>query len=104
MVLIVTPRRCDQLTPAPPLRRHGLVERAIRNSSRPGEIVLDPFAGSGSTLIAAARSGRRARLLELDPAYCDVICRRWQDWAGETAVRVGDDTRFDRVDPPLAEN
>jgi DNA modification methylase len=88
----------------PTMKPVALVERAIRNSSRPGEVVLDPFAGSGSTLIAAARSGRRARLLELDPAYCDVICRRWQDWAGETAVRVGDDTRFDRVDPPLAEN
>ena len=82
----------------PTMKPVALVERAIRNSSRPGELVLDPFAGSGSTLIAAARSGRRARLLELDPAYCDVICQRWQDWAGEPAVRVSDNARFGQVD------
>jgi hypothetical protein len=55
-----------------------LVERAIRNSSKSRDIVLDPFGGSGTTLIAAERAGRRARLIELDPKYVDVIVQRWQ--------------------------
>jgi DNA modification methylase len=66
-----------------------LVKRAIINSSRPGAIVLDCFAGSGSTLMAAAASGRVARLTELDPKYCDVIARRYQEWSGETPRRNG---------------
>ena len=65
-----------------------LVERAIRNSSRPGDVVLDPFGGSGTTLIAAEKSGRVGRLMELDPKYCDVIVRRWEDFTGEVALRV----------------
>lgn len=56
-----------------------LAERAMNNSSRPGDLVLDAFGGSGSTIIAAERTGRRCATLELDPAYCDVIVRRWQD-------------------------
>jgi len=63
-----------------------LVERAIRNSSRKGDLVVDPFAGSGTTLIAAEKTGRHASLIELDPKYVDVIIRRWQDFTGETAV------------------
>lgn len=59
-----------------------LVERAIRNSTRVGALVLDLFAGSGTTLIAAHRVDRAARLLELDPVNVDVICRRWQDYSG----------------------
>ena len=59
-----------------------LVERAIRNSSKSRDIVLDPFGGSGTTMIAAEQSGRRARLIELDPKYVDVIVRRWQQLAG----------------------
>jgi len=57
-----------------------LVERAIRNSSRPGNVVLDPFGGSGTTLIAAEKSGRIARLIELDPKYCDVIIKRYAEY------------------------
>jgi DNA modification methylase len=68
-----------------------LVERAIRNSSRPGNVVLDPFGGSGTTLIAAEKSGRVARLIELDPKYVDVIVRRWEDFTGQTAVREAAD-------------
>jgi len=71
------------------------VERALRNSSRPGNVVLDPFGGSGTTLIAAEKSGRIARLIELDPKYADVIVRRWQDWSGKQAIRVDDGLRFD---------
>ena len=73
-----------------------LVERAIRNSSKSRDIVLDPFGGSGSTLIACEKSGRQARLVELDPRYCDVIVQRWQDWAGGTAVLDRDGRSFER--------
>ncbi|MCY1457079.1 DNA methylase [compost metagenome] len=74
-----------------------LVERAIRNSSRPGNVVLDPFGGSGTTLIAAEKSGRMARLIELDPKYVDVIVRRWQDWTGKQATRESDGVLFDQA-------
>lgn len=57
-----------------------LMRRAIENSTAPGHIVLDPFAGSGSTLIAAEVTGRVARCIELDPRYCDVIRRRYADF------------------------
>ncbi|MFN3612337.1 site-specific DNA-methyltransferase [Tepidimonas sp.] len=79
----------------PTMKPVELVERAIRNSSRPGDLVLDPFGGSGTTLIAAEKSGRQARLIELDPKYVDTILRRWQDYAGAQAVREADGVRFD---------
>jgi DNA modification methylase len=63
-----------------------LAERAIRNSSRSGEIVFDPFLGSGTTLIGAARLGRRCFGLEIEPGYCDVIVRRYIALAGMGAV------------------
>ena len=62
-----------------------LAERAMTYSSRKGEHVLDLFGGSGSTLIAAERMGRRAFLMELDAAYADVIVQRWQGFTGEKA-------------------
>jgi site-specific DNA-methyltransferase (adenine-specific) len=58
----------------------------IKNGSRKGDIVWDSFMGSGSTLIAAHKTGRKARGMELDPKYCDVILTRWEDYAGEKAV------------------
>ena len=70
-------------------------ERAIRNSSRPGDIVLDCFGGSGSTLIACEKAGRQARLIELDPKYADVIASRWQEWSGKQAIREADGVKFD---------
>ena len=81
----------------PTMKPVELVERAIRNSSRPGDVVLDPFGGSGTTLIAAEKSGRQARLIELDPKYVDVIVRRWQEYAGAQAVRESDGVRFDEL-------
>lgn len=62
-------------------------ERMLRNSARPGDLVLDPFGGSGSTLVAADRLGMSARLIELDPKFGDVIIRRWQDYTGRRAER-----------------
>ncbi len=78
----------------PTMKPVELVERAIRNSSRPGDIVLDPFGGSGTTLIAAEKSGRSGWLIELDPKYVDVIVRRWQDWSGQEAYREADAIKF----------
>ena len=51
--------------------------------------MLDPFGGSGSTLIACEKAGRKSRLIELDPRYCDVIIRRWEDWTGGRAYHDG---------------
>ncbi len=65
-----------------------LAVRAMQYSSRAGENVLDLFGGSGSTLIGAEQTGRRAFLMELDPLYCDVITQRWEKFAGRKAVRV----------------
>jgi DNA modification methylase len=65
-----------------------LAVRALQYSSRPGEHVLDLFGGSGSTLIAAEQTGRRAFVMELDELYCDVIVRRWEQFTGQTARRV----------------
>ena len=81
----------------PTMKPVELVERAIRNSSRPGDIVLDSFGGSGTTMIAAEKSDRQARLIELDPKYVDVIVRRWQEFSGGQATRESDGVPFDEV-------
>jgi DNA modification methylase len=70
----------------PTMKPIELVERAIRNSSKSRDIVFDPFGGSGTTLIAAERSGRRARLVELDPKYVAVMVQRWKKATGGSAV------------------
>ncbi len=74
----------------PTMKPVELVERAIRNSSKTRDLVLDPFGGSGSTLIACEKSGRRARLIELDPKYVDVIVKRWEAFTGRKATRLGE--------------
>ncbi|MGC8634862.1 MAG: DNA modification methylase [Candidatus Limnocylindrales bacterium] len=66
-----------------------LARRALEYSSPPDAVVLDPFAGSGSTVIAAQQTGRRAYLAEIDPLYCDVIVERWEAFTGRAAVRHG---------------
>jgi DNA modification methylase len=65
-----------------------LAIRAIQYSSLTGENVLDLFGGSGSTLIAAEQTGRKAHLMEIDPLYCDVILQRWEKFTGRNAERV----------------
>ncbi len=75
----------------PTMKPVELVERAVRNSSKSRDIVLDCFGGSGSTLIACEKTGRQARLIELDPKYCDVIVQRWEEFTGKKAELVSAD-------------
>ncbi|MBI5923845.1 MAG: site-specific DNA-methyltransferase [Betaproteobacteria bacterium] len=82
----------------PTMKPVELVERALRNSSRPGDTVLDCFGGSGTTLIACERSERHSRLMELDPNYVDVIVHRWQDYSGGKATRQSDGVMFDSLE------
>ena len=79
------PGRAEELAMHPTVKPVALVAEAIKDCSRRGEVVLDPFAGSGSTLIAAEKTGRRARLVEFDPAYCDQIMRRFEQITGKQA-------------------
>lgn len=87
----------------PTMKPVELVERAVRNSSKTRDIVLDPFGGSGSTLIACEKAGRRARLIELDPKYVDVIVLRWEDWTGKQAIRAYDGVPFSMMAEPSPE-
>jgi DNA modification methylase len=81
----------------PMMKPIGLVERAIRNSSKTRDVIFDPFGGSGTTLMAAEATGRRAVLLELDPRYCDVIVQRWQEAASKSAHLEGDGGPFEEI-------
>ena len=74
-----------------------LVERALLNSSKSGDIVADLFGGSGSTLIGCERRGRHARLMEIDPKYADCIVRRYQEYTGKQAVLEGDGRTFEEI-------
>ena len=74
-----------------------LIERALLNSSKTGDIVADLFGGSGSTLIACERRGRRARLIEIDPRYADCIVRRFQEYSGKSAALDGDSRTFEVI-------
>lgn len=78
----------------PTMKPVALIARALENSSSRGDLVLDPFGGSGSTLLAAETTARHARLIELDPKYVDVICRRWQEHTGHTPTRDGEPVNF----------
>ena len=81
----------------PTMKPVALVERAIRNSSKSRDIVLDPFGGSGSTLIACEKAGRQARVVELDPKYVDTIILRWQGFSGGTAILDSDGRRYEDI-------
>jgi DNA modification methylase len=65
-----------------------LVARALVNSSRPGDLVYEPFAGSGSTIIAAEQTGRQCVALEIDPRYAQVTIDRWESFTGRTAEQI----------------
>jgi DNA modification methylase len=81
----------------PTMKPVELIERALCNSSRAGDIVADLFGGSGSSLIACERRERSARLMELDPKYADVIVQRWQQYTGKAATLEGDGRTFDAI-------
>ena len=87
----------------PTVKPLALIADILLDSTIKGDIVVDPFMGSGTTLIAAEKLGRVARGIELDPAYCDTIIRRWQRWTGETAVRVADGAPFSALEVELEE-
>ena len=80
--------RDQELALHPTVKPVAMIADAIKDVSRRGSIVLDPFGGSGSTLIAAHKTGRRARLVEFDPVYCDRIIRRWEQYAKDEAELV----------------
>ena len=82
----------------PTMKPVGLIERMLRASSRAGDVVIDGFGGSGSTLIAADRMGQSARLVELDPKFVDVIVCRWQEYTGRSAVLHDDGRTFDEIE------
>lgn len=77
-----------------------MVADAIRDCTRRGDSVLDPFMGSGTTILAAERVGRRAFGMEIDPLYVDVAIRRWQAFTGKDAVLEGSGRTFDEIATP----
>ena len=87
--------RLEELAMHPTVKPVALVADAIRDCSRRGDLVLDSFGGSGTTLIACERTHRKARLIELDPIYCDQIVRRWQKLTGRSAVNAVSGVPFD---------
>src|SRR5882672_1604325 len=87
--------RLDELAMHPTVKPVAMLADAIRDVTKRGAIVLDPFAGSGSTLIAAEKTGRHARCIEYEPKYCDVIVRRWQAYTGKAATFDGIDLTFE---------
>jgi DNA modification methylase len=89
--------RREELAMHPTVKPVGLVADAIKDCSRPGEIVLDPFAGSGTTLIAAEKTGRRARVVEFDPLYCDRILRRFEQVTGKAATLAATEQSFEAI-------
>jgi DNA modification methylase len=89
--------RSEELAMHPTVKPVALIADAIRDCSRRGEVVLDCFGGSGSTLIAAEKTGRSARLIEYDPLYCDTIIRRWEKLTGKRARLSGTGDCFEDV-------
>lgn len=81
----------------PTMKPVELFEYQMLNNTKGGDIILDSFGGSGTTLIAAEKNGRIARLMELDPKYCDVIIKRWQDFSGKKAVLESNGKTFEEV-------
>ena len=82
----------------PTMKPVELVERALTNSSKTKDIVLDVFGGSGTTLIACEKTGRQARLMELEPKYVDVILKRWQEFTGDVALLHGTGKTFEALE------
>ncbi|HEV8043251.1 MAG TPA: site-specific DNA-methyltransferase [Bryobacteraceae bacterium] len=81
----------------PTMKPVELIERALLNSSKAGDIVADLFGGSGSTLVASERRNRKSRLMEIDPKYADVVVRRYQEYTGKPATLDGNGRKFDEI-------
>jgi len=81
----------------PTMKPVELVEKAIKNSSVRGDLVIDSFLGSGTTMMAAEKTGRRCNGIELDPHYCDVICDRYFNMSGVSPVRVSDGAEWSEL-------
>jgi DNA modification methylase len=96
--------RDAELASHPTVKPWSLVADFVRDCSRRGGIVLDPFGGSGTTLIAAERTGRKARLIELEPRYCDVTIRRWQKLTSKDAVLAETGETFNELEARLLED
>jgi DNA modification methylase len=97
----------QELAMHPTVKPVALVADAIKDCSRRGALVLDPFCGSGTILLAAERTGRKARALEIDPAYVDAAVRRWQTYTGKVAVLAASGETFETIEeqratPPAA--
>jgi DNA modification methylase len=89
--------RDDALAMHPTVKPVALVADALQDCSKRGDIVLDPFGGSGTTMIAAERTKRRARLIEIDALYCDLIVQRWEKFSGKTARLTETNETFEEV-------
>ena len=93
----ISANRSEELAMHPTVKPVALIADAIRDCSKRGEMVLDGFGGSGSTLIAAEKTGRCARLIEYDPLYCDTIVRRWEQYSGKRVTLDGSRATFEEV-------
>lgn len=91
----ISASRSDELAMHPTVKPVVMIADAIRDCSKRGEIILDGFGGSGSTLMAAEKTGRCARLIEYDPLYCDTIVRRWEAYTGKEAILAGGSESFE---------
>lgn len=89
--------RMEELAAHPTVKPIALVADAIKDCTRRGNIILDPFGGSGTTLLAAERTGRKSRLIEIDPIYVDVTIDRWQRMTGNVARLAGSKLSFDEI-------
>jgi DNA modification methylase len=89
--------RGDELAMHPTVKPVAMIADAIKDCSKRGEIILDAFGGSGSTLMAAEKTGRSARLIEYDPLYCDTTVRRWQAYTGKSATLASSKQKFEEV-------
>lgn len=87
----------DELALHPTVKPVAMIADAIKDVSERGGVVLDCFGGSGSTVIAAHKTGRRAHVMEFDPAYVDTIIRRWQIFAKDEARHAGSEASFDEI-------
>jgi len=96
--------RMDELIMHPTVKPVALVADAIRDCSHRGGFIVDPFAGSGTSVIAAERTGRKARVIEIDTAYCDLIIRRWQDYTGKHAIHAKSGISFEDLEDQTESN